>query len=179
MKWTRALCDGLVVALLVAGCGTTTSTSVDPEDPAGADLPAGVPPNASRVEWRQIDEVTTPISLVQDRRRLVIRNATEWSDFWSELQGAVVPTPQPPAVDFTRQVVVAATMGQQPSSGYAIEFADVFEADGTLFPVVVETSPAAGCVLTPVVTAPAVAVLIDRADLEISFVEERRTADCR
>ncbi len=159
----------VVVALLLAGCDGATS----PNDP-----PPGVPPSANRIAWQAIEPLTTSISAIEDRRRLVITDAAAWAAFWSEFHGALEPKPELPAVDFTRQAVIAATMGQRPTGGYTIDVLGVFEAEGRLYAVIVESSPGAGCVVPQVITAPALAIVVDRADPEVSFVEEGRVARC-
>lgn len=159
----------VVAGLLVAGCDSSTSPD---------DMPPGVPPRANLVGYQAIEPLTTPVSVIDDRRRLVISDAATWAAFWNEFHGAVEPKPALPPVDFARQAVIAATMGQRPTGGYVIEVAAVFEAEGRLYPVIRETSPEPSCVVPQVITAPAAAVIVDRADPEITFVEEARTTRC-
>lgn len=140
--------------------------------------PVGVPRSASVVLFEAIEGARSAFSLIPDRRRLVIRDETEWRSFWRDLYGNVTPPPEPPDVDFGRQIVIAATMGQRPTGGYAIDIEDIFEDSDTLFPVVVETSPGPQCITTQVITAPAVAVLVNRATSAVSFVERTETIDC-
>lgn len=168
-KPSRAFYSSLFLAILVAGCDSSTSPD---------DMPPGVPPSANRIGWQAIEPLTTPVSVIDDRRRVVISDAATWAAFWDEFHGAVEPKPALPPVDFTRQAVIAATMGQRPTGGYVIEVAAVFEAEGRLYPLIRETSPEASCVVPQVITAPAVAVIVDRADPDVSFVEEGRTTRC-
>lgn len=169
LKRNRAFYGTLVAAILWAGCDSSTSPD---------DMPPGVPPSANRIGWQAIEPLTTPVSVIDDRRRVVISDAATWAAFWDEFHGAVEPKPALPPVDFTRQAVIAATMGQRPTGGYVIEVAAVFEAEGRLYPLIRETSPEASCVVSQVITAPAVAVIVDRADPDVSFVEEGRTTRC-
>lgn len=163
----------LVLAALVAGCG---SGPLGPGD--DGETPEGVPVNASRVDWQTLEEVNTAHSDIEERRRTVIRTEADWIDFWEEMHGNVVPMPDAPSVDFDGQLVIAATMGQRRSGGYSIEVTDVFADDGTLYPVVRETSPGQGCAVTQALTAPATAVVVVASDVELEFVEESRTRDC-
>lgn len=165
----------ILVATLALACSDVTSSNESPDDPP---LPPGVPADAARVPFERLESVSTPISAIHDRRRLVLDNAADWVEFWNELQAVVIPVPPPPDIDFGRYIVIAATMGQQPSGGYAIELEEVFEADGTIFTIVVEVTPAPGCAQIPVITAPAAAIRIDRVDARIQFVEETRAASC-
>ena len=163
-----------LAALVVISCSSLSSADPSETPPP----PAGVPQAASVVLFEPIEGARSVFSLIPDRRRLVIRDNAEWRSFWSKLYGNVVPLPELPAVDFGRQMVIAATMGQRPSGGYAIDIADIFEEGGTLFPVVLETSPGPLCVTTQVITAPAVAVLVGRTASSVSFVEQTGTIDC-
>lgn len=168
----RSMLPLLLSLAVAAGCDDST----DPQD--SADPPDAVPEAAVLVEAQPIDEATTTQSLIEDRRRLLIDDETEWADFWAEFNGAVTPMPPLPEVDFSTHLIVAATMGQQSSSGFSIEVADVYEADGTLYPIIVEVSPGPSCGVRTVITAPAVAVRADRAGTEISFVEESVASSC-
>lgn len=163
----------LAVGALVAAC---EADSVGP----GSDdeVPEGVPVDATRIDWRQVDEATILHSSIEDRRRVVVRTEAEWTAFWAEMHGNVVPMPEPPDVDFEGQFVVAATMGERPTGGYTIEFVDVYADDGTLYPVVRETSPGSECATTQAFTAPATAVVVDDSGLEVEFVEQSRTEAC-
>src|SRR3954468_7360824 len=73
---------------------------------------------------------------IGESRRLVIRDANAWAEFWSELG-----TGDRPAVDFTHNVVVAVAAGQRPSGGYEIAIDRIREAGGELTVDVVETAP--------------------------------------
>ena len=171
---TGSIAVPTVAALAFISCNSLNSTDRS-ETPTP---PSGVPQAASAVLFEPIEEASSPFSLIPDRRRLVIREAAEWQSFWSDLYSNVAPPPELPVVDFGRQMVIAATMGQRPTGGYAIDIEDVFEEGRTLFPVVLETSPGPLCVNTQVMTAPAVAVLVDRTDSSVSFVEQTGTIDC-
>lgn len=162
----------LLCLAVVAGCDDST----DPQDTT--DPPSTVPEAAVRMEVQPIDEATTTQSLIEDRRRLLIDDETEWADFWAEFNGAVTPMPPLLEVDFSTHLIVAATMGQQSSGGFSIEIVDVYEADGTLYPIIVEVSSGPSCVVPTVISAPAVAVRVERAGTEASFVEETEVSSC-
>lgn len=168
-RTTLALLLSLAVAV---GCDDST----DPRD--SGDPPDTVPEAAVQMEAQPIDEATTTQSLIEDRRRLLIDDEAEWTDFWSEFNGAIQPMPPLPEVDFSTHLIIAATMGQQSSGGFAIEVAEVYEEDGTLYPIIVEVSPGPSCVVPDVISAPAVAVRVERAGTEASFVEETEVTSC-
>ncbi len=169
-----SLAASTVVALAILSCSSLNSADRS-ETPTP---PPGVPQAASVILFETIEGARSAFSLIPDRRRLVIRDVAAWRSFWRELYANVAPPPEPPDVDFGREMVIAATMGQRPSGGYAIDIEDIFEDSGTLFPVVMETSPGPLCATTQVITAPAVAVLVRRTTSSVSFVEKTGTIDC-
>lgn len=162
----------LLCLAVAAGCDDST----DPQD--SGDPPDEVPEAAIQMEAQPIDEATTTQSLIEDRRRLLIDDEAEWADFWAEFNGAVTPMPPLPDVDFSTHMIVAATMGQQSSGGFSIDVADVYEADGTLYPIIVEVSPGPSCAVPAVISAPAVAVRVERVGTEASFVEQTEVSSC-
>lgn len=121
---------------------------------------------------------TSQLGGVRERTRTVIRDSASWRAFWDAFAGARAPRPEPPDVDFERQIVVFAAMGRQSSAGYDIAIENVYEEDGALRVEVVETAPASGCLTAQVMTAPVTAVLVPARPGEITFIERRETRSC-
>ncbi len=138
-----------------------------------------IPPGATSVPFDRIEGASTPVSGIRDRRRLVIRESEDWSAFWHELHETLVPTPQPPALDFSGRMVIAATLGLRPTGGHTITITEIFQSDENLFVIVLETSPGSGCLTTQALGAPALAVSVPRIDGEVTFVEQTETVDCQ
>lgn len=167
---------GPVLCLLIGSLGVGGCVNAD-----GAEQPTE--PQELRAEnepvsFDPVEEAASFMSGIQDRRRLVIDEPEEWADFWAELNAHIAPTPDAPAVDFDSYVVIAATMGLQPTGGYAIEIKEVSRTGDDLRVVVVETSPGVGCITTQAFTAPATAVTVERPAGDVEFVEEAETRDC-
>src|SRR6266508_4397374 len=59
----------------------------------------------------------------RERARLVIRAAAEWAAAWKELWAGASPAPPLPAVDFSKEMVIVAAMGEQASGGHSIAVA--------------------------------------------------------
>jgi hypothetical protein len=112
---------------------------------------------------------------IGESRRLVIRDANSWAEFWSELG-----TGDRPDVDFTKAVVVAVAAGQRPSGGYEIAVDHVTQADGELTVQVVETTPGPNCLSTSSLTQPVDVVVVPVvAPRSWSFVERKEVRGCR
>jgi len=58
----------------------------------------------------------------------LITDEKDWEDTWLVAKGRIDPLPDIPTVDFQRQYVIAAFMGERPSSGYNIEITSVEKA---------------------------------------------------
>ena len=129
--------------------------------------------NGGGLELRRIGQWTR--TGVGEARRLIIRDANAWADFWSELGVG-----DRPAVDFTHDVVVAVAAGQRPTGGYEIAVDRVRQANGELTVEVVETSPGPNCMTTASLTQPVDVVVVPaRRARSWSFVERKEVRGCR
>jgi len=114
--------------------------------------------------------------------RLVIRNRDEFSEFWKGLVAKIPPgqwTPSLPEIDFSKEMIIVAAMGERPSSGYSIMIDGACEADGhvELFISRVEDVFGCGAGQAAVVTTPADAVRIPKTDLPIVFRDTQVPCD--
>ncbi len=163
---------------VLAGAFLLAACSASSQQPAGPQTAAEIPQGAAAVSYEAIEEVSTPISGILERMRVVIRDENSWDDFWNEFVSLVEPRPIAPAIDFSTHMVIAATMGQQTSGGYTISVEEVAEKDGTLYAAVQEVTPGALCITTDVITAPAVAVTVPRHDGPVAVVERELALPC-
>jgi protease stability complex PrcB-like protein len=111
---------------------------------------------------------------VSESRRLVIRDANAWAEFWSELGVG-----DRPAVDFTRDVAIAVTAGQRATGGYEIAIDRVRQQAGDLLVEVVETTPGPNCMTSSALTQPADVVVVPGVSAKSwSFVERKEVRGC-
>ena len=112
---------------------------------------------------------------IGESRRLVIRDANAWAQFWSELGVG-----DRPSVDFNHDVVVAVAAGQRPTGGYEIAIDRVTQSDGQLTVEVVERTPGPNCMTTASLTQPVDVVVVPAADAKsLSFLERKEIRGCR
>jgi len=112
---------------------------------------------------------------IGESRRLVIRDANGWAQFWSELGVG-----DRPSVDFNRDVVVAVAAGQRPTGGYEIVIDRVTQSGGQLTVEVVERTPGPNCITTASITQPVDVVVVPAADAKSpSFLERKEIRGCR
>lgn len=84
----------------------------------------------------------------------VVRTADEWNGLWREHTTRVLPRPEPPAVDWKKDMVVLVAIGSRPSAGYGVEI-DKLALDGqTLRVEAHETKPPEGLLVPMIVTSP-------------------------
>lgn len=112
---------------------------------------------------------------VIEARRLVIRDATTWAEFWSELGLG-----DPPGVDFSRDIVIAVAAGQRPSGGHGIAVKQITQTNGELTIEVIETRPGPNCIATTSLTQPVDVVVVSRVNFRAwSFVEQEEVRSCQ
>lgn len=129
--------------------------------------------NARPLDLRRLGQWTR--TGIAEARRLVIRDANAWDQFWSELGVGSRPD-----VDFTRDVVVAVASGQRPTGGHEIAVEGVTHANGQLSVSVVERVPGPNCMTTASLTQPVDVVVVPAADARSwSFVERKEIRGCR
>jgi hypothetical protein len=110
-----------------------------------------------------------------EARRLVIRDATTWAEFWSELGLG-----DQPGVDFSKDIVIAVAAGQRPSGGHEIAVKQISQTSGELTIEVVETRPGPNCIATTSLTQPVDVVVIPRVNSRgWSFVDQHEVRACQ
>ena len=110
----------------------------------------------------------TPIA---EARQEVIYDQPSWEKFWQKHAVNAKGVAQPPAVDFTREMVVAVTMGKQRTGGYSIEITQA-EVSGQQFLVTVKKRvPAPGAMVTQAFTSPFHFAAVPLSRLKPVFVE--------
>lgn len=140
--------------------------------------PAQLRSEAQEVSFEEIEGAASSMSGISERQRLVIDDVESWATFWTRLHANISPEPPAPIVDFGNRVVVAATMGQRATGGYAIRIEEITRVGDDLRVVVLETSPGPKCLTTQAFSAPATAVTVPRPAEHVDFVEEAETRDC-
>jgi hypothetical protein len=108
--------------------------------------------------------------------RLVIKNRDEFSDFWKRFLAPLAPgqwVPPMPEVDFSKDMVVVAAMGERPMSGYFVIIDGACEVDGHVEVFVSNFENPCGGAQLQVVTDPADAVRIPQSNLPVVFRENQ------
>jgi hypothetical protein len=109
---------------------------------------------------------------------LVLRDAGLWADTWSRVARQRQPLPPVPFVDFGKETVILAAMGQESSSGYTVTIEEVRIVQDHLVVSVLEKSPASGCAVLAVETAPLVVIAVPNTRKQVLFVEHAERVHC-
>ena len=116
-------------------------------------------------------------SAVRTESTFVIRDAQTFERIWTQVFSRRT-TREMPAIDFRQQMVVIATMGPQPTTGYGIRFTGVRRGARGLIVGVETLSPGPDCVVSPTVTFPVALARLRRFDGQIGFEFTRTTRTC-
>jgi protease stability complex PrcB-like protein len=146
--------------------------------PSGAPSPDVAAPYApygasGSLPIRRIGQWTA--SGLSTSQRQVIQDDSTYAQFWQALAAG-----ERPAVDFSRDVVIAVASGQRPSGGHAIAVERVARAGPGMVVEVVEIVPGPGCWTTQQITQPVDVVVVAAADAQTwSFKDNTRTQPCQ
>lgn len=108
-------------------------------------------------------------SLADTSTVVLVKKESDWEKVWIQAKGRIDPLPERPTVDFTRQYVIAAFMGQRPSSGFRIEITAI-EKRGKTLDVYVKKYETPG--MLTVMTSPFYLARLPRGDYELNIIEE-------
>jgi PrcB C-terminal len=98
-------------------------------------------------------------SQIVSAREVVVRTAAEWDALWR----SHLPTRQPAAVDFSKEMVVGVFLGSRPTPGYGVTIVSATEQGSVLAVRYRETSPPSDAILAQVITFPYQIVAIPKS----------------
>ena len=106
-------------------------------------------------------------------RFMVISDAQEFAEVYNQIHAAAFQKPPRPEIDFNRQRVLIAFMGQKSTAGYEIHFAPTVLRQADTLTIVVEMqSLAPGAIAAQVITSPYVMAVVEKgAYTQVKFVD--------
>lgn len=111
-------------------------------------------------------------------RQGVVRDSTGWRQLWDEIHANATPAPELPPVDFSRDMVIVAALGGQPTGGYDVLLKSAVLDDTALTIAVATRHPGAGCILTQAETSPVDLATAPRHEGAVRFVESQEETSC-
>jgi hypothetical protein len=116
---------------------------------------------------------------LHESTRLIVRDRDTWRSTWNKLYDGQSPVPALPDIDFSKEMVVVAALGERGSGGYSIVFENASEDEaGGVNVVVRSTSPGRGCAAPTVLTQPADLAKIPNRYASIRFIEREEVRNC-
>lgn len=112
------------------------------------------------------------------QQQFVVRDSATWATTWTMVLGSHSPKPPLPSVDFSREMIVVASMGTRSSGGYTVGIDSVFVARDTVFFRVRETSPGPRCGTTAALTSPVGLARVERSDMPVGYEISPVVSDC-
>jgi protease stability complex PrcB-like protein len=104
-------------------------------------------------------------SNIDSPRQVVARTAAEWTALWKQ-HDSDKPAP---AVDFSREMVLAVFMGSRPTAGYSVEITSVDARDGGIVVSYHETAPPRDAITAQILTSPYYMVAVSGHKGEVRF----------
>ncbi len=131
---------------------------------------AGSPP----VSFRLLKEGSDATAMT-DRANYRITDSVQLSQLW----GYVGVTPgTAPAIDFTKEEVLAVFDGTHSTGGYRITVTRITNEDGTRIVQVTRSAPGANCSTPSVVTGPYQIIAVPKSDLPLAHVDTSVVQNC-
>ena len=163
----------------MAGPGAVAARALAAAVLAAAGATAGPGGAAEKpVEHRFETILAAAHSGLAERRREVIRDEASWAQLWADIHTSVTPTPPLPAVDFTRDMLIAVATGTRPSGGFGVEVRSVAIRGERVEVGVFERCPAPGAMVSMALTRPVEVVRVARLTQAVTF-QDARAASCR
>jgi hypothetical protein len=132
---------------------------------AGCSSPRSSP--GHKLTWRTLSRGLSS-GLVQPGHH-VIRDPTAYFKLWADHAAEVPRAALPPAVDFSREMVVAVALGQRPTGGYMVEIVDVVLRGRTARVLVAERVPRPGVLQIQMATQPYQFIALPALNARIEF----------
>lgn len=90
------------------------------------------------------------MSAITEAKQVVVRSSAEWNALWKE-HGAAQPVP---AVDFSKELVVAVFLGSRPTGGFGVEVVSTRVEGDALIVEYAEQRPGRSDIVSQVLTSP-------------------------
>lgn len=108
----------------------------------------------------------------------VIRDSNTFASVWRRATARQYPQPAPPAIDFSRSMVIAVFLGERRTGGYNIGIDALTLTPNGLTAVVRETRPGAGCNTTQALTEPFEIIKTAATPAPVHFQKQVITNSC-
>jgi hypothetical protein len=115
---------------------------------------------------------------IREARYEAVRDVAGWRGLWDLVTAGKGPAPLFPHVDFGRQMILVAAVGQRPTTGYSVEIQSVRQSGPDLVATVIRTSPGRRCGTGAAVTQPADIVKMPASSRRVRWNMIDRVTNC-
>jgi len=115
---------------------------------------------------------------LQQARYEAIQDPGSWERLWNGITARAGPAPLFPRVDFEREMILLAAMGQRATGGHSIEIASAVPQGSELVVTVIRTAPGRRCGTTQAVSQPADLVKVPATSRPIQWRFEDLVTQC-
>lgn len=169
---TRPL--SLAAAIIVFAAGCTPAALTNAEVAAEGSATDAITLTRLRAEPYSL----TYSSGLRAPELLVVRDANAWRQTWTRIWDSTNPTPALPDVDFAREIVIVAALGERSSGGYSILIDSATVSGAEVLVWVRAVSPGANCGTTAALTQPVDAARLTRTERPIRFRQDAQVRSC-
>ncbi len=169
LRWATSVAHAFAAALLLAACA---SSATEPPTTTG--------PRLTVTPLGNNGLPLTSSSGLSTAQRTVVRDAATWRDVWNTIWARSTPIPALPDVDFSREMIVIAALGERNSGGFGIHVdSATTDATGAAVVWVRSVSPGPTCTTPAVITQPVDAARLPLVAGAVTFREQSQITDCR
>jgi hypothetical protein len=111
--------------------------------------------------------------------RLIVRDLTTWRAVWAAIWRNITPVPEPPVVDFAREMIVVAALGERQSGGFGIFIESARVTSNGLAVGIRTVAPGPRCNTFGASTQPVDIARLSRIDGVVRFTDVAVVADCQ
>ena len=111
--------------------------------------------------------------------RLVVADSRSWRIVWQRVYSSVTPQPPQPEVNFSREAVVVASLGERSTGGFDIRIDSVVTHEDGIAVYVTTAAPGPACFTPQSLTQPVHAVRVSLPHGAVYFDERPIVRDCR
>ncbi len=115
---------------------------------------------------------------VEEPDVFAMRTQAQWEEFWSRHKSGVRQAPQPPQVDFSKDMVIAVVDNPEPSAGYGIEVKGIVPDIDVLLVLTKKAMPNSECVVATVIAQPFHIVRTAKSRMSLELVVREETYSC-
>jgi hypothetical protein len=171
----RRILQAVGIGFALGACGRQAPDPAAGAAPTARETGGTLPLVRLRAEPYSFDYA----SGLRDSALVVVRDAGAWATLWSRIHASRGSVPALPVIDFAREMVIVAALGERNSGGYTIlvDSALAAPAGGAVF-VIRSIAPGPRCGVTAALSQPVDIARTSRRDGPVTFRTHAAVNEC-